>query len=94
MAVFSPTGCMRIVIGQRIMGTEHGPSYVLRNKTGLAVLGGDHHIGWWVGWVEVKEEITFFAIALEAIALGEGFNPARIAIARDALNSLGVAIKR
>jgi beta-lactamase class D len=79
---------------KRIMGSEQGPSYVLRNKTGLAILEGDHHIGWWVGWVEEKDEVTFFAIALEAIAPGEGFNPARIAIARDALNSLGAAIKR
>ena len=77
-----------------IMGSERTTDYVLRNKTGLAVLEGDHNVGWWVGWVEEKDEVTFFAIALESIAPDERFIPARIAIAREALISLGVVIKR
>lgn len=77
-----------------IMASESTSNYVLRNKTGLAILDGNHNIGWWVGWVEQASEVTFFAIALEAVAPDERFVPARISIAREALNSLGVAIKR
>lgn len=77
-----------------IMISERAPDYVLRSKTGLAVLESDQNIGWWVGWVEEEDEVTFFAIALEAIAPEARFIPARIAIAKDALNSLGIAIKR
>ncbi len=77
---------------KEIMGSERRPTYVLRSKTGLAVLAETHNVGWWVGWVEQQDEVTFFAIALEAESPDEGFVPARIAIARDALRSLGVLI--
>lgn len=77
-----------------IMGSESTENYVLRSKTGLAVLLAEHNVGWWVGWVEQDEEVTFFAIALEAHSPDASFIPARIGIAREALNSLGVAINR
>lgn len=76
-----------------IMGVEITPSYVLRSKTGLAILEGEHNIGWWVGWVERADEVTFFAIALEAIAPDDGFVDARVAIAREALMRLGVELE-
>lgn len=77
-----------------IMGAEITPSYVLRSKTGLAVMEGEHNIGWWVGWVEQTGEVTFFAIALEALAPGAAFIPARVAIAREALIDLGVELEK
>lgn len=77
-----------------IMGAEITPTYALRSKTGLAVLEGEHNIGWWVGWVEQTGEVTFFAIALEALAPGTAFIPARVAIAREALIDLGVELEK
>lgn len=73
-----------------IMVTERTDAYVLRAKTGLAILNGDENTGWWVGWVEHGSNVTMFATVLTATAPDSGFIPARLAVTRDVLQELGV----
>ena len=73
-----------------IMVSEQTPQYTLRSKTGLAILPGQHNVGWWIGWVEKGEDVTFFATALEAVDPDASFLATRIATARNALVHLGV----
>ena len=75
---------------KNMMISEETEHYVIRSKTGLAVLTGEHNVGWWVGWVEKGSDRIFFASALEADSPGEDFIPARIALMRDYLQTLGV----
>ena len=72
---------------KEIMLSEQTDSYTIRSKTGLAVLEGEHNVGWWVGWVEQGEEVIFFASALEADSPGADFIPARISLMREFLQS-------
>ncbi len=75
---------------KRMMESERTAAHVVRSKTGLAILNGHHNVGWWVGWVEKGDDVTFFATALEADNPPDTFIPARIDIARKALTSMGV----
>lgn len=43
---------------------EEGPGYVLRGKTGWAA-GTDPDTGWFVGWLETRQGIYFFANLLQ-----------------------------
>lgn len=79
-----------MAITKHIMVSEQTAQYTLRSKTGLAILPGDHNVGWWVGWVEKGSNVTFFAAALEAVAPGDSFLAARIDTARKSLVHLGV----
>jgi beta-lactamase class D len=72
-----------------IMVLEQTVDYVLRAKTGLAVLNDDEYTGWWVGWVEHEDEVTFFATVLTARAPGDSFIPSRLSVTRDVLQHLG-----
>lgn len=73
-----------------IMVLEQTQDYVLRAKTGLAVLNEDDYTGWWVGWVEHDDNVTFFATVLTAEAPGDAFIPARLGVTRDVLTEIGV----
>lgn len=75
---------------KHMMISEETEDYVIRSKTGLAVLDGEHNVGWWVGWVEQGDERVFFASALEAVSPGDDFIPARIRLMREFLQTLGV----
>tara|TARA_R100001039_G_C1838872_1_gene100410 strand:+ start:72 stop:965 length:894 start_codon:yes stop_codon:yes gene_type:complete len=75
---------------KEIMSIEVTDEYVLRAKTGLAVLDGDKNTGWWIGWVEHDNNVTLFATVLTATAPDSGFIPARLSITRDVLRELGV----
>ncbi len=75
---------------KNMMISEETDHYVIRSKTGLAVLEGEHYVGWWVGWVERGNERIFFASALEADSPGDDFIPARIALMREFLQTFGV----
>ncbi|MEX2335192.1 MAG: penicillin-binding transpeptidase domain-containing protein, partial [Pseudohongiella sp.] len=63
-----------------IMVVENTPDYVLRAKTGLAVGDEEEYTGWWVGWVEHGDNVTFFATVLTATAPDSGFIPARLSV--------------
>jgi beta-lactamase class D len=73
-----------------IMVTERTDAYVLRAKTGLAILNEDENTGWWVGWVEHGSNVTMFATVLTATAPDADFIPARLSVTRDVLQELGV----
>lgn len=75
---------------KEIMVIERTDDYVVRAKTGLAILNGDEHTGWWVGWVEHDHNVTFFATVLTATAPDSDFIPARLSVTRDVLHELGV----
>ena len=75
---------------KEIMVSEQTPEYTIRSKTGLAILPGQHNVGWWIGWVEKGDNVTFFASALEAVDPGDSFLATRIATARKSLVHLGV----
>jgi beta-lactamase class D len=76
-------------IVKQIMVSEQTPSYTIRAKTGWAVRT-DRQIGWWVGWVESGERVTFFATNIETAHPSPGFTPARLSITKEALRHLGV----
>lgn len=49
-----------------IMELEHGPEYILRGKTGLALPpDSDRDVGWFVGWVERRERRVYFATVID-----------------------------
>lgn len=73
-----------------IMLVDATDDYIVRAKTGLAVLNGNRNTGWWVGWVERGDNVTLFATVLTATAPGSDFIPARLAVTRDVLNELEV----
>mgnify|MGYP003342732974 CR=1 FL=1 len=73
---------MRIV--RMIMETERTDAYVIRAKTGFAVLP-DRRVGWWVGWVERGARPYFFATVLEHPADAPTFLAARLDVTRAVL---------
>lgn len=75
---------------KEMMVSEQTDSYTIRSKTGLAVLEGEHNIGWWVGWIENGDERVFFASALEAVAPSADFIPARLRVVRELLETMGL----
>lgn len=60
---FSPTN-MDIV--KEIMIYKTGDNYVLRGKTGSGFVEGETSWGWFVGYLEVKDKVYFFASNIEA----------------------------
>lgn len=72
-----------------IMVNDATDDYVLRAKTGLAILDGDENTGWWVGWVERDNNVIMFATVLTATAPDSGFIPARLSVTRDVLREFG-----
>jgi beta-lactamase class D len=86
-----PASTFKIVSAVKgMMISEQTESYVIRSKTGLAVLPGDHNVGWWVGWIEKGDDRLFFASALEADFPGADFISARLAVVRELLETMGL----
>lgn len=75
---------------RRIMITEQTDSYTLRGKTGWAN-SGNVDTGWYVGYLETKENVYFFAIILPANAPGNpDFGRSRVEITKRILREKGV----
>ncbi len=72
-----------------IMLNEDTLGYKLRAKTGGALREGCI-IGWWVGWVEDKSNVYFFATNIEGDKLSPGFLAARKEITRKILKDLNI----
>ena len=68
-----------------LMAMEVDPHYILRAKTGWAVLEGNQNTGWWVGWVERGDQVLVFATVLQGVQPGADFGPARLNVTRQAL---------
>lgn len=58
-----PFSKRNLAILKRVMVTEQGTNYTIRSKTGWTRYGGND-TGWWVGYVERKENTYFFATRL------------------------------
>ncbi|MGE0268922.1 MAG: penicillin-binding transpeptidase domain-containing protein [Candidatus Omnitrophota bacterium] len=84
---FSPR-TFRIV--KQLMISEQTDHYILRDKTGWTQSGG-RDIGWWVGYVERKDHVYFFAtrITKDENAVNEKFSACRKEITRTILKQLG-----
>lgn len=75
-------------IVKKIMIAEKTDSYTLRAKTGRAL---KEELGWYVGYVEKKENVYFFATQVQTSdADNAGFSQSRIEITRNILKELGV----
>jgi beta-lactamase class D len=76
---------------KRVMIAEETPAYKISGKTGWATQEGND-IGWWVGYVETKGNVFFFATNVQPKA-GldmEKFPALRKQITADALKALGI----
>ena len=51
-------------IVKQAMLTEANSDYIIRAKTGYAVRA-EPSIGWWVGWVELDDNVWFFAMNMD-----------------------------
>lgn len=56
----TPFSKRNIEILKKVMVTEETSDYVLRSKTGWTRVDGND-IGWWVGYVQRKNNVYFFA---------------------------------
>ncbi len=80
-----------ISIVKKIMVTEVGANYVIRAKTGMGILA-DQSIGWWVGYIETKGNVYFFATRLRADSakFSDKFAQDRKAFTKSILKQLGI----
>jgi len=74
-----------------IMIVEQRDDYVLRAKTGWTRVEGKN-IGWWVGYVEKKDNVYFFATRLinDRSDNNQNFGECRKTITRDILRQLNI----
>jgi beta-lactamase class D len=72
---------------EEVMVSERQEGYVIRSKTGWGSTSGPD-IGWWVGWVETRDEVAYFALNLD-ITRPEHVD-ARKQIGKAILRDLGV----
>ena len=87
----TPFSQRNIEILKRVMINEKNDKYILRAKTGWGSQD-QKDIGWWVGYVEKKDNVYFFSTR---ITKGKednnpNFKECRIDIARNALQKIGV----
>ena len=73
-----------------MMVTEQTDDYVLRTKTGWAVIDDTDNTGWWIGWIEKSSNVYVFATVLRTSTPGTDFGAARIAVTRTIFDALGL----
>ncbi len=61
-----PFSQRNIDIVKDIIIREKNSSYIWRSKTGMGRINDEKVIGWYVGYVEVKDNVYFFAMNIEA----------------------------
>ena len=71
------------------MKLEVNDDYTLRGKTGLGRLDDETYLGWFIGYVENKSGVYFFAINLEGKNTRDMI-PLRIELTKKALAVKGV----
>ncbi|WP_255478566.1 penicillin-binding transpeptidase domain-containing protein [Rufibacter sp. XAAS-G3-1] len=76
---------------KQMMAAEQTPTYTLRGKTGLTSYGGTSS-GWWIGYVETKGNVYFFATRLhkDQNTKNENFAACRKTITHQILRQLGI----
>ena len=78
-----------IAILKKVMVTEKTVNHTLRSKTGWTRIGGND-IGWWVGYLETKGNVFFFAtrITKQRSVSNPGFGECRKTITREFLRKI------
>lgn len=69
-----------------MMLSETTPEYKISAKTGW-VFTTETNLGWWVGWVEKQEKVTFFALNLDLTK--PELAPSRASIGKEILKQTG-----
>lgn len=88
-----PVSKRSLDILKKIMIMEETPDYILRAKTGWGFDNGND-VGWYVGYVTVKEKIYYFAACFQNSKKDDSkFAEQRIHLTRLALQQAGVPIK-
>jgi len=85
-----PFSQRNIDIVKRIMIAEETGNYILRGKTGLGDLRDGVYTGWYVGYVETKDNIFVFALNMDASDYEKITSQARINLTRTILKELNV----
>jgi beta-lactamase class D len=80
-------------IVKEIMTLEETPDYKLSGKTGGGPLGGGRFLGWFVGYVETKDNTYFFATEIEGPTY-VSIRDERIALTKRILAGLGYMPKQ
>lgn len=70
---------------KEMMLVEETNGAAIRAKTGWAKNEGQDDIGWWVGWMETRDDVRFFATVLTSGAPKNDFGPSRLAVTRKVL---------
>lgn len=84
-----PLSKRSVDIVKKIMIEEETPEFTLRTKTGWGQQEGKD-IGWYVGYVEKKDNTYFFATCIQIVKADEAFPKHRRTIARNILSTLGI----
>ena len=83
-----PVSKRSIEIVKEIMTLEVAPDYKLCAKTGGGPLAEDRYLGWFVGYVETRDNVYFFALNID----GESYNAIRdrrLDLVKEILTDLG-----
>ncbi|WP_207432778.1 class D beta-lactamase [Sabulibacter ruber] len=76
---------------KQMMVAEQTPAYTLRGKTGWTSYGGIDN-GWWVGYLETKDNVYFFATRVhkDKNTANDNFASCRKTITKQILQQLGI----
>lgn len=87
----TPFSARNLAILKKVMVNEQIADYTLRAKTGWTRVA-DNDIGWWVGYVERKDNVYFFATRLtkKRNMPNPNFGKCRKTITKSVLTQLGV----
>ncbi|GGK59669.1 penicillin-binding transpeptidase domain-containing protein [Rufibacter glacialis] len=85
---FAPENIQKV---KQLMVAEQTPHYTLSGKTGLTTYGGTRS-GWYVGYVETKGKVYYFATRLhqDAKAKNDHFSACRKTITQQVLQALSI----
>ena len=78
-----------IDITKKILILEETEDYVFRAKTGTGIIGENNYKGWYVGYVETKDNCYIFALNIDGSNFQTLF-PLRIELTRKILSHLGI----
>ncbi len=84
------SGAVNIV--KEILVTEQTPEYKLSAKTGGGSVGADVYIGWYVGYLETKGNVYFFATNVEGASFAD-IRKRHVEVTRRVLTGLGLLPK-
>ena len=77
-------------ITKEIMTVEETPDYSIHAKTGWGIQGDEQHIGWYVGYVQTKENVYYFANCIQTNEFSSELANARVEIVGEILKKLNI----